>query len=137
MSDAGLVFAVVMGLISLLSVGYPLLSRQITLGESARQRRLYDELMTTYERVVATIRDLDEDFRTGKLNESDYRPEREQWVARGITTLQQIEEIGPLPSHIAVPTPAEATTTEDDTDTQIEEAIARYMNTMKEPASAG
>jgi len=132
MSDVGILMAVALVFASLIAVGYPLLSQHIALGDRARQRRLHDELTTSYERIVATLRDLDEDFRTGKLNESDYRPEREQWVARGIIILQQIEEVGPLPQQITI-TP----NTEDQTDAQIEEAIARYMNTMKEPASAG
>ena len=135
MSDAGILSAVILILISLIIVCYPLLSRHIALGDQARQRRLHDELITSYERVVATIRDLDEDFRTGKLNESDYRPEREQWVSRGITFLQQIEEVGPLPQHLATPA-AVADELDDDADAQIEDAIAHYMNVVKEPVSA-
>jgi len=135
MSDAGILSAVILILISLIIVCYPLLSRHIALGDQARQRRLHDELITSYERVVATIRDLDEDFRTGKLNESDYRPEREQWVSRGITFLQQIEEVGPLPQHVVTPA-AVADELDDDADAQIEDAIAHYMNVVKEPVSA-
>lgn len=125
MSTVGMLGTVVLVLIGLVTIGYPLFGKHIALGEKAHQQRLRDELHTSYERVVAMIRDLDEDFRTRKLHEVDYRTEREQWVERGLVILQQLEDLGER---------RVASQPDRQTDDEIEAAIARYM--MQEPVSA-
>ena len=43
--------------------------------------------------IVRTIRELDLDYRTGKLNEADYKGLREAQVQRGAETLRELDEI--------------------------------------------
>lgn len=50
-----------------------------------------DEFLTSYERVLATIRDLDEDHETGKLAPNTYQREREYWTEQGILLLEELE----------------------------------------------
>ena len=126
MSIAGLIVTAIIAIIALAWITYPLMLRQRDFGEGARQQRQRDELLTSYERVVATIRDLDEDFRTGKMNEEDYAPERELWSARGIEILQQLQAIGGLPA-----TQLEQSADEAAVDDAIEDAVASYIAAMK------
>ena len=46
-----------------------------------------------YERVLTNIRDLDEDFSTGKISEEAYRAEREVWLERGIRLLRAMDQL--------------------------------------------
>jgi hypothetical protein len=126
-SIAGLIVTAIIAIIALAWITYPLLLRQRDFGESARQQRQRDELLTTYERVIATIRDLDEDFRTGKMNEEDYAPERERWSARGVEILRQLQNAGGLPA-----TQLEQSADEAAVDDAIEDAVASYIAAMKE-----
>ena len=41
-----------------------------------------------------TIRDLDEDYNTGKLSSDAYETEREYWSAQGVQLLQQLQVKG-------------------------------------------
>ncbi|MFQ3566591.1 MAG: hypothetical protein SNJ59_06300 [Aggregatilineales bacterium] len=50
-----------------------------------------DALVTHYRRVVAAIRDLDEDFRTGKLPAETYEADRAAWMDQGAAVLQALE----------------------------------------------
>lgn len=142
MSTIGIIATGIMIGIALVSVIYPLFISRDALGDAAREQRQRDELLTSYERTVLTLRDLDEDFRTGKLNRSDYEPEREQWAARGVDLLQQLEAVGvslrpvratdPQPTSIQRET--EVATVDVQTDDEIEAAISRYLNNIKEQA---
>lgn len=127
MSTPGVIAAALLIAISFMVVGYPLLGKQFAFGDKVRRQRLQDELMTTYERVVATIRDLDEDFNTGKLNESDYTPERQHWAARGVELLQKLDEIGALAGMHNGHSPDET-----QVDEAIEDAVSRYLTEMKD-----
>jgi len=50
-----------------------------------------EQLVAVYERVVARIRDLDEDYASGKLLEEDYATERTALTERGVQILQTLE----------------------------------------------
>ena len=89
MSLAGLLAALLLTLLALTIAAYPLLRRQASTG--VRPSSPLD-LETSYRRVLINIRDLDEDFATGKLDAHSYRDERETWVGRGIELLRQIDE---------------------------------------------
>ncbi len=90
MSLAGLLVALLLTLLALTIVAYPLLlRRQASTGARHSSPR---DLETSYRRVLINIRDLDEDFATGKLDARSYRDERETWVRRGIVLLRQIDE---------------------------------------------
>lgn len=46
-----------------------------------------------YERVLANIRDLDEDYRTNKIDQAEYQAEREAWAARGVVVLGLLDDL--------------------------------------------
>ena len=94
MSVTGLLIALVLSLIALAIVARPLLlpARRERVAESSR-RHQRDRVATYYERVLTNIRDLDEDFATGKISEADYRAEREVWVLRGIRLLRVRDQL--------------------------------------------
>ena len=46
-----------------------------------------------YERVLANIRDLDEDHRTNKIDQAEYQAEREAWAARGVVVLGLLDDL--------------------------------------------
>ena len=90
MSIAGIAIAVLLALIALALVMRPLLAPAPP--EPALSDRR-DRLRDYYERVLTNIRDLDEDFATGKINRGDYHEEREVWLQRGIRLLRAQDEL--------------------------------------------
>ncbi|MCY4064448.1 MAG: hypothetical protein OXG53_18930 [Chloroflexi bacterium] len=126
MSIPGLLLALVLSLIALAIVAHPLLG-------AARQRRRSgsslglesERVKTYYERVLSNIRDLDEDFATGKISEDDYHAEREVWAQRGIRLLRvqdQLEREGSSPMAGADP---------ERLDRALEEAVAAYRAALQ------
>ncbi len=94
MSIAGLLIACVLTLLTLAFVLKPLLrparEDRLSGGSLAMQR---ERLSSYYARVLTNIRDLDEDFTTGKIGPEDYRSEREVWVERGIRLLRVQDQL--------------------------------------------
>lgn len=86
---------------------------------TAEAQKERDELLTSYERVLATIRDLDEDFNTGKLAPDTYQAERSYWTEQGIALLQQLE-----PQEEAAKKSSKKPV--DNSDDEVEKAIAAY-----------
>ena len=52
-----------------------------------------DGLQRDYDATLVTLRDLDFDFQTGKLDAVDYSPQRESLIARGAELLRQIDSL--------------------------------------------
>ena len=121
MSIPGLLIALLLSLIALAIVARPLL-RPSRPRQSAGSslRRESERVQTYYERVLTNIRDLDEDFATGKINEDDYRAEREVWAQRGIRLLRVQDQLKREASSPA------AGADEERIDRAIEEAVAAY-----------
>ena len=86
-----------------------------------RQR---ERLNVYYERVLRNLHDLDEDFATGKLDEEDYRPEREQWAQRGIQVLKALDELDA--QHLVAESSADDATIDEAIDRRIEHAIEHH-----------
>ena len=124
MSVPGLLIALVLSLAALAIVARPLLRparREIT--AASNRRLLRDRVETYYQRVLTNIRDLDEDFATGKMNEGDYRAEREVWAQRGIRLLRVRDQLE-----------GEENPVGDDAaqiDRAIEEAVAAYRESLQ------
>lgn len=94
----------------------------------------YDELLTEYERVLAMMRDLDDDYNIGKLAPDQYQFEREEWAERGIILLQQMESRGmKRPENTISQPPIE---NDAEMDQAIEEAIAAYRKARSEASGA-
>src|SRR4030095_15985620 len=92
MSDAGMIFGLIVLLAALVWIGRPLLNRESEgISDDAVQQKQRERLLLIYERVLTNIRDLDEDHTTGKMQTADYETEREAWVQRGIQVLKALD----------------------------------------------
>ena len=59
------------------------------------------ELTAERETILLALRELDFDHLTGKITDDDYAPQRAALVARGVTLLQQLEEVAEAPPDAA------------------------------------
>ncbi len=119
MSTGGLLVGVFIFLVAAVWIGSPLLKRRISSTDEVLLQKQRERLLMIYERVLNNIRDLDEDYTTGKMQPDDYETEREQWVQHGIQVLKALDSLN------IEQMSATADRHEDaDLDRQIEEAIA-------------
>ncbi|MCB0056703.1 MAG: c-type cytochrome biogenesis protein CcmI [Caldilineaceae bacterium] len=88
MSTTGIVISLIILAVAVIWVIAPL-RRGRNLPSAALTAQ--EQLVAVYERVVARIRDLDEDFASGKLHEEDYTSERAALTERGVQILQALE----------------------------------------------
>lgn len=128
MTIPGLVIGIVLFFVALVGVVYPFVQEQRNSSRAtveAQKKR--DELLTSYERVLATIRDLDEDHQTGKIDPDTYQREREYWTEQGIVLLQKLDPDSDDPV-ADVPVVDEPMVSDADAalDDAIEKAIANY-----------
>ncbi len=49
------------------------------------------DMVAQRDGIYATLRDLDQDYQIGKLDEADYRARREKYLGRAATVLRQID----------------------------------------------
>ena len=90
MSTTGFWLVVLITLIAALFLVLPFLSRRRTTPYED-DSTADNQQLAAYERVLLTIRDLDEDYSTHKLDEMSYQTEREHWVQQGIALLQAMD----------------------------------------------
>lgn len=121
MSNASLLLGLLLLTAAIVWIGLPLVrSRNLSQPLETRQR---DRLLAYYDRVLTNVRDLDEDFATGKMNEAEYHTERDLWVGRGIQVLKALDQGIALP----LPTQEQAQApTDGSIDDAIEAAVTRY-----------
>lgn len=82
-------------------IAAPILNRNLRkLSTGMVVERGRDRLLSHYERLLNNIRDLDEDFATGKITEADHEFEREKLVQQGIAVLKEIDTVA---EHVAAP----------------------------------
>jgi hypothetical protein len=139
MSVEGMLVILLVVVASVVFIAQPFIRAQVgrfSPAEIERQKER-DALVTHYTRVVTAIRDLDEDFRTGKLPAETYKADRAAWMAQGAAVLQALEAFdghGPAKrpqrkprtkSKSAEPT-ANAALADPLLDDAIERAIANY-----------
>jgi len=139
MSTISIVILFVIASASLLLIAQPLITRK------ARGIQASEEMLNDYEFVLATIRDLDEDFNTGKVSAETYERERAFWTERGIAMLQElvpdadasvaikqrVVDALDTPSDTSADKPARTTTAtpdDDQLDAIIEQAISSYRS---------
>jgi hypothetical protein len=92
MSLAGIIAAFVIAGVLGAWIMLPLL-RRTTLSDAAFIDRQRERARAYYERVLTNIRDLDEDYTTGKISGEEYAEERENWVQRGVRLLRLLDEL--------------------------------------------
>ncbi len=123
MSIEGLIVSVILLTLVALWVAAPLLrtdTRQKA--DEAHLQKQRERLLIYYERVLTNLRDLDEDYSTGKMPEGDYALEREEWVQRGIQVLKALDM---LDEHTFIDSPpADDVAVDEAIDHAIEAAIA-------------
>ncbi len=130
MSLEGLVITLTLLVVTGLWVAAPLLKpKQQQEDLSAQKQR--ERLLVHYERALNNIRDLDEDYATGKIQAEDYEQEREQWVQRGIQILMALDELAS--SSVRQKSKAGDGTRDDadverSVDRQIEAAVSAYRS---------
>lgn len=149
MSTEGIIAAVVMLIIGAVWLALPILRRRYfaSADELARQKQR-DALLTTYERTLASLRDVDEDHLTGKLSPDDYEAERAYWTEQGVAVLEALEQAGgkaPQPKATRTPKRRKAepqfvveSVPDSDSDSDpdamlddaIEQTIANYVKSM-------
>lgn len=124
MSITGLLFSLVLIGLTTLIVVYPFIRQQHTKNTANTPlQQQFDRIQIYYDRVLTNIRDLDEDFNTGKINEADYQQEREVWVHRGIRLLRVQDQLDTQHS-LVDPNHVDASSI----DQAIEEAIKAYRD---------
>lgn len=95
----GLIILIIMGLITII---LPFFNSQSALsGSHKHQLQLTrDELITSYERVLSTLRDLEDDYKSQKISSADYEQEHTYWSQYGVRLLElldgQIQDQGRL-----------------------------------------
>jgi hypothetical protein len=125
MSIEGLIALVVMLVVGLGGLLLPFLtSRATRIG--ARKRQLdvsRDELIANYERVLSTLRDLEDDFNSHKMHPADYERERAYWSQYGIKLLNLLDGHTDIDDE-----PLEDINAEEEVmlDRSVEEAIYNY-----------
>jgi hypothetical protein len=121
MTSTSIFIGVIVAVLGIAWFIMPFFRRKIQSNDHSTEERL----LVLYEQVIATLRDLEEDFGTGKLDEAEYQEEREAWLARGATLL---EAMGETPNtHTVQPSFSEAPETLDDIDAAIESAVAKAL----------
>lgn len=119
MSIEGLLIGLAMLAAAVAYTAYPLLQRsRYTANTQIEHQR--DRLLVFYEQVLSTIRDLDEDLSTGKINQADYEVEREHWAQRGVMVLEAMDEL-----NAGHPRPTKRSAEMEDA---IEAAVAEYRS---------
>jgi hypothetical protein len=113
----------------------PFLRRSAVPKDAALQEQKHREtLLVSYERILTTIRDIDEDYQLGKLPQDAYAELREQWAEQGAAVLESLEKLNgrkPKDKKTADKAAPDADAVLDDA---IEQAIANYV---KAKSSAG
>lgn len=85
-------------------IAYPLFaSRQQRLSEKSEGVERRDDLLKEKQTVYAAIKDLDFEYKTGKLSDEDYAALRESYRARALNILKQIDEPEQAPPSTAEP----------------------------------
>ncbi len=124
MSILGLIISLALFLIALAVVAHPLLRPPKTSESADAQLQVqWDRVQDYYERVLTNIRDLDEDYATGKVDEADYRDEREIWAQRGIRLLRVRDSLDARQSQVR---DSDASAIDEAIEAMIEATIEAY-----------
>lgn len=128
MSIEGLIGLVMMLAIGVIGLLMPFFGTKAKTGDAAmRQLQLTrDELIASYERVVATLRDLEEDYNAKKLQPEAYEEERTYWSQYGVRLLQLLD--GDKEERQAAFVPQEP---DSALDQNVEEAIRNYRAALQ------
>lgn len=129
MSVLGLVISLGLFLSAIAVLARPFLRlRQTSVRHDAQLRQMDQQMKRVqvyYERVLTNMRDLDEDYATGKIDEADYREEREVWAQRGMRLLRLRDSLDARQS-LPIGEGADADSIDDAIEDEIEAAILAH-----------
>jgi hypothetical protein len=86
------IIGIILAILTALFVGYPLLQKRRQKVSFALNHRA-QELEARKAEIYAAIRDIDFDYRMGKLTQEDYETLREQYKTEAIGMMKQIDEM--------------------------------------------
>lgn len=130
MTLEGLIVVIIMVIVGIAGIAFPFLkskNKRLPIG-SLRLAQTRDELITSYERVLATMRDLDDDYQNQKLHKKEYEEERAYWAQYGVRLLQLLEG---NPTKDIPAQPAPINRHESELDVAVEEAIRNYRMALQ------
>ena len=128
MSFEGMGISLTLILLVVLWVASPLISKRRNKTAVVRDA----SLSGAYERALVAIRDLDEDFSTGKIEAEAYQREREAWLQRGIAALRALDAAGQLGAEGI--DESDVDEPEDQDVDQVEQALAAYRRSARSTA---
>jgi len=109
----------------LIFVFTPLFDKNETIAQTSRRETKRRELLEQRDMVYESIRELDFDYRMGKVEEEDYQQTRARYAADAVEILKSLDKTNGRADH---PTPTASTETKDAED-QIEKEIAAIRST--------
>ena len=127
--------SILLGLALLVAVGL-FVTRPLFVRDPHRRRRMSERqaLQAQKEAILVDIRDLDFDYETGKVQEADYREQREAYIAEATDLLMRIDQLDEAFLETAAePEPGPQAEPEYDA---IEAAIAARRRAKTKPVAA-
>lgn len=135
MSIVGLIVVALLFAGSVYALIHPFVSKTQIITEAQRSQ---DELLTAYERVLATIRDLDEDYAIGKMPEAAYQRERAFWAERGVEMLKVLAP-DPATAQQVLASTAERRNSRDERppaiDTSLDDAVEQAIRAYRQAST--
>lgn len=134
METASLVILLIVLALGVVWLALPFVRARDTSVSHAADKR--QEMVNDYARVVAALRDLEEDHTTGKIDDAAWEAEKARLSAQGVALLEALDKEGWLPAAqqaTQAKSPREAaggkdTAADQALDEALEAAIARYAS---------
>lgn len=123
MSIEALVVSLTLLAITALWIIAPLLSQTAHTLKGEAKRKQRERLLVHYERLLNNLRDLEEDYSTGKIRPEDYQTDRETLMERGIQILAALDNLSGTAANTAH---KNAAAVDESVDKAIEEAVQAY-----------
>jgi hypothetical protein len=95
------------------------------------------ELVSSYERTLAVIRDMDEDYQVGKLAKEEYELNRGRWAEQGVKLLQSIEALDGHKSEERAGKPQRTANKPNQADKALDDAIEQAVAAYTKALSGG
>lgn len=131
MDIAAIVIVLVIAGLGLFWLAFPFINRAGLQAEGVFKQRDREKLLVDYERVLTAIRELDDDYRLGKLSQETYQTEREAWAEQGTALVEQLDKLkgpaAPPRPPISKPPKGPQPDADSDLDAALEQAIAKYV----------
>lgn len=86
-------FEIFMVVAVLAAIGYPLIAPPTMRAETIREGDEYHKLLYAREAAYLTLKDLEFDYKTGKLDEDDYRQLKRRYEGEAVAILKHIDQL--------------------------------------------